>query len=1798
MNVGSVEVLLQLRDKLTAELQNPTRSLVQLSAQIRKNELAISKLTKETEKTGTAHAKAAFDIGKFSKQIATTLVHVSTAAVAYKLLGAAVKSITDQIEFVRTFEKIENITGLAREEVSKFRGELNALSTLTAKGPQELAEGLYSIASAGVRGKEATEILTAAAKASAVGLGETKDIAKSLTAAINAYGSENLTAARAADVLFAAVREGGAEANEVASVFGRVVGISAQLGVKFEEVGSFIATFTRLGVGADEAVTALRGTLTAMLTPTKAQEDALRAVGSSMAELRREVKERGLTAALIDLVKASKGNEDIIGAIIPNVRSLAGVLGVAGKQAEAYADVTDKVTNSTGDLNKAFTDVSQSASFQWDQLNAQFEQLGLTLGEMLVPAMISLRTALASIDPNTIKTFVDAAIPALTTLANALSVVIDLFKVLGPVISAIQVPTTMAFKALGNLLGFIHDSPLAKYLRDTGVAADDAAKRVAVFDLVASKALLAKVQAGGSATLTEYHQLQQAAKEAQAAVTALARERDSLNAGDKAAVAAKQRELNVAIANRDVINQTVAELEKTNRITREVGASVGAIPKLPSADAERFAQKIGEVNQQLSAQLESARAAFELAKATQARRIAGQEIDDETEISQQKRIQVEQTRIINQLQNAKRQLSDTEVARIKEMVAETIRLNDATKLVVGTTEALARMTKLAADFHQDVRKEIEKQNRAGELMADTVRSGFNFQKTALEHQLGLTKEILAAYTEGGDRAARAAVLQQEAIRNNTSLTRDQALALVDLQMEQDKLNYLVQTLGELAKPAWQIYYDAAFDAINAIGDSLTDVITQAAMEGKVNWESVWEGLKSSLIKIFAEMLADMLKRWIANQIAMRAASQAIGAGSTVGMGGGGGGNVGSLLSMFGGGGGAGGAGGMGGVSVGTMAGVAVAAFALYVVYKGFIEDHKRKFSGVTLGSQGEIISQAGHGKKYLDGLLKVVDQLVKGLQSFLKEAGIAMKSFASVTVEADKSGFSVFSGQSIIGHFKTAEEAISAAQAFMIRFGEFADDVPHLVRAAVESVSMIDQLNMENISSSIAFARELLTQNLPEIASQMEQFTTKFVDQMRRSFEMFAKDPAALLEATGSAITFFTTNLQSLYNQLTGHKEDPKEAAERQRVAYNAQRAIMIAQIQLLYNEIEARIDLMRTQIANVQMLRDLGIPGGGGSGIPGGGGSGGGGGGSVNPGVGSTGSGDWGGAHFPFKGGGALVVDDRNPTGNPQLQALLQILDNLARAMQGLPPEIGPGGVRTGRGGGGGRAGARQGVMDFMDEQRFALAQAKRNPLQQEIESIRRSFAEQLEAAGKNVALRNQLLALEKEAIDAARERYQAEVEARVDEATGVGNAFTEIRKKFSGLRKEVTDAGFAADKASDMMGRLAKAEEDAVNVLSQQMAGDLLGGLAQYIEDETVRAEFLKQQAIIKFNLDMAAYKAQFAILQAEGKLAPEVLKGIQDAFDWIEQHPPTFGTGGGGGGGNDNVPPFPGQYMGQTIAWGGTYWIWQGTYWESFGGTTPPSPGGGGGGTDTSQIDRARELLRRYQREGMNAWDRALLELNEDFDAIRAALGDTPEVMEAYADALARLREEFLEGLHDFYDELQGGALGGATVAQQFETAAARYQQILAAVQAGDLSQADALQQAAREYIDLAAQMFGTSTGGFATVRDQILAQLAALLGIGGDVTTGGIALVPGNVLGGADRFTAAMDTSMRATVAATQNVASVIDITSRMEQSKLDEVIGRLDTIIAAVLPDPAIAAAAISVGDEPERGVMFRRKKPA
>ena len=305
-------------------------------------------------------------------------------------IGAA--SFAAQKDFESSMSKIEGLVGTAREEVNELSKAVLGLAPSVGRGPEELADALFFIQSAGIKGAASMDVLNMSARASVAGLGETKVVADLVTSAMNAYGKENLTAAMSTDILVAAVREGKAEADAMAGAMGAVIPLASEMGVTFDQLGAAMAGMTRTGTDARVATTQIKAILSSLKKPTDDANVALAEMGLSAQGLRDKIRTDGLISTL-ELLRTTtdKYGEEMVSRVFPNIRALVGILDLMGANMEDNIAISERMADSTGSLDKAFEAASQTTQFKWDQAIAQVKttlvELGTAMKDVVLPVI-------------------------------------------------------------------------------------------------------------------------------------------------------------------------------------------------------------------------------------------------------------------------------------------------------------------------------------------------------------------------------------------------------------------------------------------------------------------------------------------------------------------------------------------------------------------------------------------------------------------------------------------------------------------------------------------------------------------------------------------------------------------------------------------------------------------------------------------------------------------------------------------------------------------------------------------------------------------------------------------------------------------------------------------------------------------------------------------------------------------------------------------------------------------------------------------------------------------------------------------------------------------------------------------------------------------------------------------------------------------------------------------------------------------------------------------------------------------
>ncbi len=397
-----------------------------------------------------------------------------TMGLTAPLVGLGAVAFKTASEFETSMNQIVGLVGVSRDELGEMEKDIFRVSRNTGKDIRELGDALFFITSAGLTGSDALEVLEMSAKASAAGLGETKVVADLATSAMNAYGSDVLSASRATDVLTAAVREGKLEPAELSQSMGSVLPIASAMGIGFDEVGAAMAAMSRTGTNAAEASTQLRGIMTSLLKPSIQAEQALNDMGLSSDGLKKQIREQGLLATLETLTENFEGNEVGAEAVFGNIRALSGVMDLMGSNADGTREIFESLTNTMGITDEAFKETDGSArdvAKVKAEMAIAFKELGDVLIKEVGPAISSLAKGIGRVakwfgklSPRTKKIILvvlgllAALGPVLLIIGKIIAIIptlIAIFKVIGVVIAAVASPIGLVVAAIGLLIAAV-----------------------------------------------------------------------------------------------------------------------------------------------------------------------------------------------------------------------------------------------------------------------------------------------------------------------------------------------------------------------------------------------------------------------------------------------------------------------------------------------------------------------------------------------------------------------------------------------------------------------------------------------------------------------------------------------------------------------------------------------------------------------------------------------------------------------------------------------------------------------------------------------------------------------------------------------------------------------------------------------------------------------------------------------------------------------------------------------------------------------------------------------------------------------------------------------------------------------------------------------------------------------------------------------------------------------------------------------------------------------------------------------
>lgn len=367
-----------------------------LQREIVETEQELKRLQEQAATTSVTLEKIAAAGDKFEKagdSITNAGKQISVASAAVTGLGvAAVKTAAD---FDSAMANVAAISGATGDDLQALRDKAREMGEKTKFSASEAADAMSYMAMAGWKTGDmlsGIEGIMNLAAASGEDLATTSDI---VTDALTAFGLTAEDSAHFADILAAASSNANTNVSMMGETFKYCAPVAGALGYSAEDVAEAIGLMGNAGIKSTKAGTALRTMMTKLQGELKLSGEALGEVTIQTANADGSMRE--LSDILADCRTAfSKMSESEAAAAAETLvgkNAMSGFLALMNSAPGDIDKLRNAIDNCDGSAENMAAIMQDNLNGQLTILKSQLEELAISFGEMLMPVIRKVVTA-------------------------------------------------------------------------------------------------------------------------------------------------------------------------------------------------------------------------------------------------------------------------------------------------------------------------------------------------------------------------------------------------------------------------------------------------------------------------------------------------------------------------------------------------------------------------------------------------------------------------------------------------------------------------------------------------------------------------------------------------------------------------------------------------------------------------------------------------------------------------------------------------------------------------------------------------------------------------------------------------------------------------------------------------------------------------------------------------------------------------------------------------------------------------------------------------------------------------------------------------------------------------------------------------------------------------------------------------------------------------------------------------------------------------------------------------------------
>ncbi len=424
-------------DALQREIIETENELKRLEEQANQSATALQKISATGEKLK--------DVGSNIEGAGKKLLPVTATVTA---LGTA--SVKTAADFEAAMSKVAAVSGATGSDLEALSKKAREMGSKTKFSASEAAEAMNYMAMAGWKTEDmlsGIEGVMNLAAASGEDLATTSDI---VTDALTAFGLSAQDSGHFADVRAAASSNANTNVSMMGETFKYCAPIAGALGFSVEDTAEAIGLMANAGIKSTQAGTSLRTIMTNLSGEVKICGENIGEV--TVATTNADGSMRDLSAILADCRVAFSGLSESEKAAaaesLVGKNAMSGFLALMNAGEGDIAKLSGAIDNCNGAAQSMADTMNNNLEGQLTILKSQLQELAISFGEILLPAVKSIVSFLQGFI-NVLNSLPDGMKQTIVTIALVAAALGPVLIIIGKVISAVGTIMTIVPKVAG-----------------------------------------------------------------------------------------------------------------------------------------------------------------------------------------------------------------------------------------------------------------------------------------------------------------------------------------------------------------------------------------------------------------------------------------------------------------------------------------------------------------------------------------------------------------------------------------------------------------------------------------------------------------------------------------------------------------------------------------------------------------------------------------------------------------------------------------------------------------------------------------------------------------------------------------------------------------------------------------------------------------------------------------------------------------------------------------------------------------------------------------------------------------------------------------------------------------------------------------------------------------------------------------------------------------------------------------------------------------------------------------------------